>query len=545
MLNRINNIKIRYKLWAIIGLMSIGTTALILVSLGTLFQSSIHDRESRTQDVLSIANSIVTPIYQAQKAKQISAQEAKQQAILALSRIHYGDQQGVWVLDENHALLAASSNYIGKTPPPSLVAALSGTSNENVTQHNIKIGKQPVRTFRFDYQGHDQQAHRTIASAYSYTPWQLTVVATESMDTVWDMFLEAIINYAILVGVLTIAVGGTALYIIHLVTARITSLCNTMTAVKKSGDLTRRVDFNGHDEMGEMADAFNSMMGDFQSIVGKVSHSSETLDDIVGQTNQSTQKTVSSVTIQLNDTEQAASLMQGVLMAVEETLTIAERASQTAQELGQHSKQGLGVMDKAQQEIQQLSSEVGNATKQVHQLRADVTNINDRLSIISEVADQTNLLALNAAIEAARAGEQGRGFAVVADEVRQLAQRSQLAATEIGTLIDELTQQTSVSVHVMETAQNTANEGAKKTAEASQAFTDIANGVLSISDLNSQITEAANRQHQSSNTVNATLEKIAQVCGTTTLNSHDIQTSVENLQNCATQLRGLVKQFSI
>ena len=539
MLYRLNNIKIRYKRGSIIALMSIGTSALILVSLGTLFQSSMHDRESHTQDVLSIAHAIINPIYQSQKHEKISLQQARQQAIMALSHIRYGDQQGLWVLDSANKLLVAAENYSKPTTPPSLLAALADSQFVKTSTSS------PIYTFQFDYQDGANHAHRIIASAGYFAPLQLTLVATESMDKVWDRFLSAIIDYSVLVGVLTLLVGGTALYIIHLVTARVTSLCNTMSAVKESGDLTRRVEFDGRDEMGEMANAFNSMMSDFQSIVAKVSHSSETLDDIVGTTSQSTQKTVSSVTVQLTDTEQASSLMQGVLMAVEETLTTAERASQTALELGQHSKQGLGVMDKAQQEIQQLSTEVGNATKQVHQLRADVTNINDRLSIISEVADQTNLLALNAAIEAARAGEQGRGFAVVADEVRQLAQRSQLAATEIGTLIEELTQQTLVSVRVMESAQNTANEGAEKTAEASQAFTDIANGVLSISDLNSQITEAANRQHQSSNTVNATLEKIAKVCETTTLNSHDIQTSVENLQDCATQLRGLVKQFSI
>jgi methyl-accepting chemotaxis protein len=286
------------------------------------------------------------------------------------------------------------------------------------------------------------------------------------------------------------------------------------------------------------------MMNDFQSIVRNVGHSSETLDNIVGQTNRSTQKTAQGVNKQLSNTEKATDLMQSVMTSVEDTLAIAEQANHTTQELDQHSKQGLGVMNKANQDIQQLSIEVGDAAIQIQKLREAVTHINERLGIIAEVADQTNLLALNAAIEAARAGEQGRGFAVVADEVRHLAQRSQLAATEIGGLIDQLTQQTLTTVDVMETARNTANQGAEQTSQAGQAFTEIANGVLSISKLNSNISQAAERQYESSKTVHQTLESIANVCEDTNHNSTDIQTSVNNLQECASQLRQLVHQFS-
>ena len=317
-----------------------------------------------------------------------------------------------------------------------------------------------------------------------------------------------------------------------------------MTSVQHSGNLTQRVEFKGKDEMGAMAQAFNSMMNDFQSIVRNVAHSSETLDSIVEQTTQSTKQTSKGVTKQLSNISEAASLMQSVMTSVEDTLAIAQQANTTTQQLGQHSKQGLGVMNKANQDIQQLSLEVGDAAQQIQTLQEDVTHINARLSIISEVADQTNLLALNAAIEAARAGEQGRGFAVVADEVRQLAKRSQLAATEIGGLIDQLTQQTVTTVNVMESARNTANVGAEQTDEAGVTFSEIANGVLSISQLNRNISEAAERQHTSSKTVHHTLHNIADISEKTSHNSTDIETSVKNLQTCARQLRQLVHQFS-
>jgi methyl-accepting chemotaxis protein len=537
MLDRINNIKIRYKLWAIIGLMSMGTAALILVSLTSLFNSHVDARKDRTQDILDIVNTTLSPIYQQQLSGELSAQQAKQRAIRVLSDFKYGDKQGLWIVNQsNRTLLSAPSIYKSTTTPPSLNEALKKPPQPTSVKN--------YQSITFEYQGNDRLAHRMIASAYSFTPWNITIIATASMDEVMRFFLNALVDYAILVSVLTVLVGVTALYIIHLVTSRVTSLCKTMTSVQDSGDLTKRVDFTGQDEMGEMAYAFNSMMNDFQTIVRNVCHSSETLDSIVGQTNHSTQKTAQGVAQQLSYTGKATELMQSLMTSVEDTLAIAEKANHTTQELGQHSKQGLGVMNKANQDIQQLSIEVGDAAVQIQQLREAVTHINDRLGIIAEVADQTNLLALNAAIEAARAGEQGRGFAVVADEVRHLAQRSQLAATEIGGLIDQLTQQTLTTVDVMESARNTANQGAEQTSQAGQAFTEIANGVLSISKLNSNISQAADRQFDTSQTVHQTLASIANVCEETDLNSTDIQTSVNNLQDCASQLRQLVHQFS-
>ncbi|BFM51261.1 methyl-accepting chemotaxis protein [Marinomonas sp. THO17] len=535
MLNRINDIKIRYKLWAIIALMSLGTAALILVSLSSLFYSHVDARKERTADILDIVNTSLSSFYHQQDDQTLSTQQVLEQALTLLSDFHYGEDQSVWVLDNNQTLLNAPNHYHSQQAPRSLLQALQNSQAKNGHYQGLE----------FDYQDQQGKTHRMIASALSFSPLQLTVVTTSSMDEVRHFFMIALVDYAILVGILTLVVGGTALFIIHLVTTRVTSLCNTMTSVQHSGDLTQRVEFSGKDEMGAMATAFNSMMNDFQSIVRNVTHSSETLDGIVEQTNSSTTKTVEGVARQLSNTDQATELMQGVLLSVEEALGIAEQANHKTAELGQHSQQGLGVMNKANMDIQRLSQEVGQAAQQIQTLREEVSHIHERLGIISEVAEQTNLLALNAAIEAARAGEQGRGFAVVADEVRHLAQRSQLAATEIGGLIDRLTQQTDTAVGVMESAQSTANQGANQTQQAGQAFSEIADGVNAISKLNSQISESANKQHDSSQTVHHALGDIAVICQENNNNSSDIQSSVNSLQACATQLRQLVHQFSI
>ncbi len=534
MLSRINDIKIRYKLWAIIGLMSMGTVALILVSLTSLYNSHVDARVDRTRDILDIVNTNLQAMNQQQSAQTLSAESAKEQAVQLLSRFHYGDKQSLWVINNTTSkLLSAPPSYQQTRIPSSLAAGLKQSAPKT----------EPF--FQFDYLDQQNNSHKVIASVLYFKPWDMTIVATSSMDAVLNFFLTALVDYAILVGILTLLVGGTALYIIHLVTSRVSSLCTTMTSVQHSGNLTQRVEFSGKDEMGEMAHAFNSMMSDFQSIVRNVSQSSETLDSIVEQTTISTDKTAQGVIEQLSNTSKATELMQSVMTSVEQALALAEQANSTTTDLGQHSQQGLGVMNKANQDIQQLSVEVGDAAKHIETLREDVSHINERLGIISEVADQTNLLALNAAIEAARAGEQGRGFAVVADEVRHLAQRSQLAATEIGSLIEQLTQQTHTTVEVMESARNTANQGADQTSQAGQAFTDIANGVLSISQLNDDMSQAAKQQHDASRMANSAMDNITQICEETNHNSTDIQTSVSNLQNCASQLRQLVHQFSI
>ncbi len=166
------------------------------------------------------------------------------------------------------------------------------------------------------------------------------------------------------------------------------------------------------------------------------------------------------------------------------------------------------------------------------------------LDVIGQVSDQTNLLALNAAIEAARAGEQGRGFAVVADEVRQLAQRSQGSAVQIQDMIESLRNQTLSTVDVMEKAQTLAQEGAEQAIQAGDSFSEITQGIKEISHLNQQITLASNEQTQVAEAISCNITNINGVTEETSQDNKNMGENILELKECANQLRTLISEFS-
>ena len=158
MLERVNDIKIRYKLWAIIGLMSMGTAALILVSLTSLFNSHVDARKDRTQDILKIVNTTIQPFYEKQQSGELTESQAKQQALTLLSSIRYGDQQSLWIMDQgSQSLLSSPASYNNTTPPTSLQNALKRSASTLATNRY-----QPVE---FEYQGNNSVTHKMIATA--------------------------------------------------------------------------------------------------------------------------------------------------------------------------------------------------------------------------------------------------------------------------------------------------------------------------------------------------------------------------------------------
>ncbi|WP_342650552.1 methyl-accepting chemotaxis protein [Pseudomonas sp. REB1044] len=311
------------------------------------------------------------------------------------------------------------------------------------------------------------------------------------------------------------------------------------------GDLTRRLHSDRADELGAIASGFNTFLAKLQAMISqvvssvqKVSDSSEHTADIAIRTNQGVHK-------QMAEIDQVATAVQEMTATAQDVARNATQAAQAASNADQAANQGMQIVHDASQSISSLASEIGRAVTVVQTLARDSENINTILVTIRAIAEQTNLLALNAAIEAARAGEQGRGFAVVADEVRNLAQKTQQATQEIQQMIQQLQQGTRDVVKVMEDSQGKTDDSVQQANRAALALESITQAVSVINDMNTQIASAAEQQSAVAEDINRNVTNIGQVASEVAGGADESSQASAELTQLAEQQRRLINQFRV
>lgn len=349
------------------------------------------------------------------------------------------------------------------------------------------------------------------------------------------------------VGLIIAALG---LLVIWLVARGIASPLKQMVLMlddiaQGEGDLTKRLTSDRADEVGQIAVRFNTFLSKLQAMISqvvtsvqKVSDSSEHTADIAIRTNQGVHK-------QMSEIEQVATAVHEMTATAQDVARNATQAAQAASHADDAANQGLQIVQNTSNSISALASEIGRAVGVVQSLAADSENINAILTTIRGIAEQTNLLALNAAIEAARAGEQGRGFAVVADEVRNLAQKTQQATQEIQSMIQQLQSGTRQVVQVMEDSQSKTQESVGHAAEAAQALETITKAVSVINDMNTQIASAAEEQSSVAEDINRNVTNIGQVANEVAGGATESSQASAELTKLAEQQRRLINQFRV
>ncbi|QQQ50556.1 methyl-accepting chemotaxis protein [Pseudomonas syringae] len=311
------------------------------------------------------------------------------------------------------------------------------------------------------------------------------------------------------------------------------------------GDLSARVAVVSKDEVADIANGLNLMADAFASSISHMDRTSYELTDVASRLGASIGLAKQSMNAQQAETEQVATAINEMTASVADVAQNTEGAALAADEANTASRNGLRIMHQAHSTIQALAEEVEVSAQKVQALALHSQSIGGVIQVISTIADQTNLLALNAAIEAARAGEQGRGFAVVADEVRTLASRTQASTEEIRGIIQQLQGATDAAVQQMQAGQQKAHACISAASDASGSLSSISQGVERIVEMNTQIASAAVQQHAVSEDINRNVMEIRNSSGTLMLGIDNNAVTADELARVASDMRNVVARFKL
>ena len=282
-----------------------------------------------------------------------------------------------------------------------------------------------------------------------------------------------------------------------------------------------------------------------RTIMDRVAQSSGELANVAAQTAATAEQSSAGIMKQHSETDQVAAAMNEMASTVEEVARNAQTAANLTQETSKISTESKGVMDQIVASVNRLSQEITGAANVIGELESHSNNIGVILEVIKGVAEQTNLLALNAAIEAARAGEQGRGFAVVADEVRTLAQRTQQSTEEIENMIEQLQNGTKQAVAVMNNSCEQAQNSVTHAGQGGEALDTITSKISQIADMNYMIASAAEEQCAVAEEINRNIMNISQIAEIATQGTHTIMAANKELSDMARRFDGMTRQFTV
>ena len=516
-------------------------------------QRLLNDAKATLRSYVEVAMTAIKPLYD---AAQPGDEAARAQAIKLLSNITYGTDGYFFGYDSQTVRL-----FKGNSPE-----GVGKNFQDNRDPNGVYTNRELVRaakdgTHYAQYSSSLPGNEKLLVPKLGYTEylpkWDLVMGTVVNLDGIEAqvadvqadvkermegmIFSIAAITVLVLlvIAVIGMLVANTILRPLHLMKANLDDIA------AGEGDLTHRLAITSQDELGELAGSFNRFVDKIHAMVRQITDMTSQLTTLVGQVSDQAHRSEQAMERQRHETDQVATAINEMSSAAQEVARSAQGASVAAQKTDEEGQLAKRVVDGSIQQIHALVSDIRNSGTSLDSLQQDVTSIVSVLGVIRSIADQTNLLALNAAIEAARAGEAGRGFAVVADEVRALASRTQQSTQEIQSMIDRLQQGTDQAVQAM---RRSSEAGDGTSAQANQAGTSLdtmAQLIGTINSMNAQIASAAEEQTAVAEEINRSVHQIAVAVDNVADETQQGAQTTRSLAQLGQRLGDLVGQFRI
>ncbi|NRB70040.1 MAG: methyl-accepting chemotaxis protein, partial [Vibrio sp.] len=378
-------------------------------------------------------------------------------------------------------------------------------------------------------------------------PRSSVLADAEMLDQTISHQVESSVKTELFAGVVLVILG---LATIALLASRLVMPIREVVArlddiASGEGDLTQRLEVKSQDEIGQLAIGFNQFLDKLQSIISDVVETTLQIGTTTEQSHVAAQQTRSSSDSQFKEVDLVATASEEMTQTAGLVVQNAEIAVSEAEKANHAADSGKKVIEQSQTEMVRLVERMTAAVPVVEELARNNANITEILTVIEGISEQTNLLALNAAIEAARAGEQGRGFAVVADEVRGLASRTQSSVGEIRQVIENVQQGTQDVVNAIQDGNNLANDSAQQVERAVSQLNQVFDAIASINDMNSQIVKAAEEQQSVSAEVNQSVSNIRDLSAQILSQAEESETVSTQIGRLSQRQQQLVSQFKV
>ncbi|MBS4097603.1 MAG: methyl-accepting chemotaxis protein [Sulfuricella sp.] len=312
-----------------------------------------------------------------------------------------------------------------------------------------------------------------------------------------------------------------------------------------AGDLTARVEVCSNDELGQVAHAFNKMASEFGDLIGQVQQAARQITDATGQLSDSAERVAQGSTSQTSEAASAAASVENLNQAIQEVASRSQAATRAAGDTDALATQGQQVVNGAAQGIREIADTFNESARLIDALGQRSQQIGQIVNVIKDIADQTNLLALNAAIEAARAGEQGRGFAVVADEVRKLAERTATATAEISTMINAIQSETGNTVNNMDKGSKQVDQGVQLAAQAGESLQQINTSLRHVAEMIRHIAEATRQQSEASNEITRRVDGIVRMAEENSATISTTTGATQDLRVLSGELQSVISRFRL